>query len=212
MAKDFTPKCKRCRRAGEKLFLKGERCDTPKCAMIRKPYVPGMHGKKKRRGLSEYGEQLAMKQKIKRTYGILEKQFKKYFMDVRNKPGAAGDLLLQKLEMRLDNVVFRAGFFVSRSQARQFIKHSHFLVNKKRVNLPSYEVRVGDVIEIKDGKRENSYFKRLKETVKGLKEGSGPNWLEVNYQNLTVKVKSRPTKDDIGISVNAQAVIEYYSR
>jgi len=211
MARNLSPKCKLCRRAGEKLFLKGDRCGTPKCAMVRRAYPPGVHGqKKRRRARSEFGEQLAMKQKINRIYGVLEKQLKKYFKDVKNKPGVTGDLLMQKLEMRLDNVIFRAGFATSRQQARQLVRHSHFTVNGKRMNMPSYEVKVGDVIGVKAGKLKKEYFKNTEEAMAGRQNVLG--WLEVDIQQKMIKIKSKPTKDDVGMELDVQMAIEYYSR
>jgi len=211
MARNLSPKCKLCRRAGEKLFLKGDLCGTPKCAMVRRAYPPGVHGqKKRRRARSEFGEQLAMKQKIKRIYGVLEKQLKKYFKDVKNKPGVTGDLLMQKLEMRLDNVIFRAGFATSRQQARQLVRHSHFTVNGKRMNMPSYEVKVGDVIGVKAGKLKKEYFKNTEEAMAGRQNVLG--WLEVDIQQKMIKIKSKPTKDDVGMELDVQMAIEYYSR
>ena len=210
MARNLSPKCKLCRRAGEKLFLKGDRCATPKCAMVRRAYPPGVHGQKRRRARSEFGEQLAMKQKIKRIYGVLEKQLKKYFKDVKNKPGVTGDLLMQKLEMRLDNVIFRAGFAASRQQARQLVRHSHFTVNGKRMNMPSYEVKVGDAIGVKASKLKKEYFKNTEEALAGRQ--NVPGWLEMDIQQKMIKIKSKPTKDDVGMEFDVQMAIEYYSR
>jgi len=179
--------------------------------MVRRAYPPGVHGqKKRRRARSEFGEQLAMKQKIKRIYGVLEKQLKKYFKDVKNKPGVTGDLLMQKLEMRLDNVIFRAGFATSRQQARQLVRHSHFTVNGKRMNMPSYEVKVGDVIGVKAGKLKKEYFKNTEEAMAGRQNVLG--WLEVDIQQKMIKIKSKPTKDDVGMELDVQMAIEYYSR
>src|SRR4030043_988045 len=141
-------KCKKCRRAGQKLFLKGERCYSQKCAMVKRPYPPGLHGKR-RSSLSEYGKQLLEKQKIRNTYGVLERQFKKYVLETKDKAGDKREFLFKKLEKRLDNVIFRAGFAKSRTQARQTVSHGHVLVNSRRMNIPSYEVKVGDVISIK---------------------------------------------------------------
>jgi len=151
-----------------------------------------------------------MKQKIKRIYGVLEKQLKKYFKDVKNKPGVTGDLLMQKLEMRLDNVIFRAGFATSRQQARQLVRHSHFTVNGKRMNMPSYEVKVGDVIGVKAGKLKKEYFKNTEEAMAGRQNVLG--WLEVDIQQKMIKIKSKPTKDDVGMELDVQMAIEYYSR
>lgn len=213
MARILPPKCKLCRRAGEKLFLKGDRCGTPKCAMVRRAYPPGAHGTKKgRRPRSEFGEQLAMKQKIKRIYGILERQLKKYFQEVKKKSGITGDLLMQKLEMRLDNVVFRAGFSKSRSYARQLVKHSFFLVNGKPVNIPSFAARVGDIIQIKENKKNTECIKQLTEEKKAEQLTGHANWLNVFPEKLEIEVKEKPTREDFGIGIDAQMVVEFYSR
>ena len=212
MARNLSPKCKLCRRAGEKLFLKGDRCGTPKCAMVRRAYPPGMHGSKSRRMGSEFGQQLAVKQKIKRIYGVLERQLKKYFKEVKNKPGVAGDLLMQKLEMRLDNIIFRAGFAESRALARQLIKHSFFLVNGKSVNIPSYEGKIGDVIQVKEVKKGKEYLKQLVEQKQESQTAGSSSWLEVNFRDLSIQVKNKPVKEDFGIGIDAQMVVEFYSR
>ncbi len=212
MARDLSNKCKLCRRAGEKLFLKGDRCGTPKCAIVRKPYLPGVHGKKGRRQPSEYGQQIAMKQRARRIYGVMEKQIKKYFLEVKDKPGVTGDLFVQKLEMRLDNVVYRAGFAPSRQTARQLVRHSHFLLNGKKINIPSCEVKPGDIVSVKPVKVNKEYFKRLMPFLEEGKGAASPGWLEVTPKNLTVKIKSKPTKDDLDLSLDAQAVVEFYSR
>ncbi|MDI6777820.1 MAG: 30S ribosomal protein S4 [Patescibacteria group bacterium] len=206
----LTPKCKLCRRAGEKLFLKGDRCGTPKCAMIRRAYPPGRHGSKRRRAGSEFGQQLAVKQKIKRVYGILEKQFKKYYQEAKGKTGVTGDLLIQKLESRLDNVMYRSGFASNRVQARQLVRHSHFSVNGKRMNIPSYEVKTGDEIQLKEGKQGKEYYKRIAEALSEKKDV--PNWLELDTGKKSVKMKAKPSKDDFAVNADIQMVIEYYSR
>lgn len=180
--------------------------------MVRRAYPPGMHGQRGKRNQSEFGQQLAMKQKIKRVYGVLERQFKKYFVEVKDKPGVTGDLLLQKLEMRLDNVIMRSGFAANRRQARQLVRHSHFTVNSKRVNIPSFEVKVADLIEVKKSKKEKTYFKQLDEILAGRKSAGFPGWLEVNAENKSIKIKAKPSKDDVGINLDAQIVVEYYSR
>ncbi len=212
MSSNTNKKCRLCRRAKEKLFLKGDRCSTPKCAMVRRAYPPGVHGAKGKRQLSEFGQQLLMKQKIRRIYNVLERQFKKYFKEVQSKPGVTGDLLLQKLEMRLDNVVYRAGLAVSRRQARQVVNHSNFVVNGKRVNIPSYEVKAKDLIEVKLNKKNKEYFVKTAEILKGKKGMKYPSWLEVNSEKMSVLIKSKPGKDDLNIDVDAQIVVEYYSR
>src|SRR3989339_646599 len=159
MARDLNSRCKKCRRAGEKLFLKGERCASVKCAMVRKPYAPGVHGKRMGRGLSEYGKQLAMKQRIKRIYGVLEKQFRKHFEDISGKEGIAGNLLMIRLEMRLDNVVYRMGLASSRNAARQLVNHGLLKVNGKSLDVPSALVKIGDSIKVSETKKEKKYFK-----------------------------------------------------
>jgi small subunit ribosomal protein S4 len=212
MPRDFTAKCKRCRRAGEKLFIKGDRCGTPKCAMIKRPYPPGVHKTVSRKGLSEFGQQLATKQKVKRIYGVMEKQLKNYFQKVKGKSGVTGDLLMQRLEMRLDNVIYRCQIASSRSQARQLVKHAHFLVNGKIVDLPSYIVKKDDRIEIKDNKLKKTFFKNLAEAIRSKKDQVLPSWLEMDTSNLTVKVTTKPTRDSLNLSVNPQMIVEFYSR
>ncbi len=213
MARDLDSKCKKCRRAGEKLFLKGDRCSSPKCAMIRKPYPPGAHGKNIRkgaRGASEYGKQLAMKQKIKRIYGIMERQFRKHFDEVRRKTGVTGDLLIAKLEMRFDNVVYRMGFASSRNLARQLVRHGAFLVNGKKVDIPSYEVKVGDVITVSESKKNNNYFGSQITIVKNKKDF--PSWIQFDSSKIEGKIISIPNPEEAGGNIDPQLVVEYYSR
>ena len=208
----ISAKCKLCRRAGEKLFLKGDRCGTPKCAVIRKPAPPGMHGAKSRRAQSEYGQQLAMKQRIKRIYAVLERQLRKYFQEVQNKQGVVGDLLMQKLEMRFDNAVYRAGFASSRRQARQLVRHSLFLLNGKNANIPSIELKIGDKISIKETKSEKNYFKQITAAIKEQKGAGLPNWMQIDAEHAILEIKGKPTRDDFGAGIDAQMVIESYSR
>ncbi|PIP27245.1 MAG: 30S ribosomal protein S4 [Candidatus Moranbacteria bacterium CG23_combo_of_CG06-09_8_20_14_all_39_10] len=210
MARDTDAKCRKCRRSGEKLFLKGERCDTAKCGMVKRAYAPGVHGKKVSRGQSEYGIQLSAKQKIKRIYGVLERQFKKHFDEVVKKPGITGDLLLARLEMRLDTIVYRSGFSASRTQARQLVNHGLMTVNGKKVSIPSYEVKVGDVISIGKTKSEKSYFKNLELAIKNKKDF--PAWISFDVSKMEAKVTNIPTREEIGINVDVQVVVEYYSR
>lgn len=210
MARDLQAKCRKCRRANEKLFLKGERCLSPKCGMVKKAYAPGMHGKKMTRGLSEYGRQLAMKQKVKRIYGVLEKQFRKHFDDAKHRQGVAGDLMMARLEMRLDNVVYRAGFANSRNEARQLVSHGMFFVDGKRMNIPSFEAKPGMTITVKDNKKENGFFKRQAKFLKEKKDT--PSWISVNASKLEAKVLSLPVKGDWESSVDPQLIVEYYSR
>lgn len=210
MSRNLDSKCAMCRRAGEKLFLKGDRCGTPKCAMVRKPYPPGMHGKNIPRGQSEYGRQLAMKQRIKRIYGIMERQFRKHFEDVRHKPGVIGDLLMARLEMRLDSVVYRLGFAGSRALARQLVQHGAFVVNGKKVDVPSCETRVGDEISISETKKNNKYFKNQASILKNKKDF--PSWLEFDHSTMRGRIRSVPKREEIGVNVDPQLVVEYYSR
>lgn len=210
MARDIDAKCRKCRRAGEKLFLKGDRCASAKCAIVKRNYIPGVHGKKMRRGGSEYGMQLAVKQKIKRIYGVLEKQFRRHFEDAKRKKGVTGDMLLQRLEFRLDNIVYRMGFASSRALARQLVNHGLISVNGKRMSIPSAEVNVNDVISIKEEKKAKNYFKNLEQQLKNKKDF--PSWISFDASKLEGKIVSAPEKEDIGINVDAQVVVEYYSR
>jgi small subunit ribosomal protein S4 len=211
MARDTEAKCRKCRRAGEKLFIKGDRCATPKCAIIRRASTPGVHGRKKTtRNLSEYGAQLAVKQKIKRVYGVLEKQFRKHFEEIKNKPGVTGDLLIERLEKRLDNVVYRLGLAMSRSQARQLVNHGLITVNKRKVTVPSFEVKMGDVVSINKAKTGKIYFKNLEQVIKNKKDF--PSWINFDSVNWEGVIKGNPNREDIGINVDAQVVVEYYSR
>lgn len=210
MARSIDAKCRKCRRAKEKLFLKGDRCSSPKCGIVRRAYIPGMHGKKMTRNLSEYGMQLSVKQKIKRIYGILEKQFRNHFEEVKTKKGIVGDLLLLRLEMRLDNVVYRIGLGNSRSQARQLVSHGWITVNGKKVDIPSYKVKIGDVITFSKNKNNKSYFKNIEQILKNKKDF--PGWISFDAKEYAGKIKGLPNKDEMGINVDAQIVVEYYSR
>lgn len=211
MARDLLgSKCKRCRRAQEKLFLKGDRCDSAKCALSRRPYAPGVHGKSMSRGLSEFGKQLAMKQRIKRMYGVLERQFRKHYDEISNKPGVTGDLLMSRLEMRLDNVVRRMGFASSPIQARQLVTHGAFVVNGKKLTIPSCWIKVGDVITVKESKKGNEYFKIQAQSLANKKDF--PRWIEFNLSKMEGKVVAMPTREDVGIHVDPQMVVESYSR
>lgn len=209
MARNFD-KCTLCRRAGEKLFLKGDRCLSQKCAITRRPYAPGIHGQAQTRALSEFGRQLAMKQKIKRLYGVMERQFRHHFEEARKTPGIIGDQLLSRLERRLDNAVYRLGFASSRDQAKQLVSHKMFTVNGKRINVPSFKVSVGDTIMLKPNKLDKQYFKTQTEILKNKKDV--PHWLELDVEKFTGKMLSLPTREDIGVRVDAQMVVEYYSK
>ncbi len=206
MARNLDPKCRICRREGEKLFLKGERCYSPKCAMIKKNYPPGLHGVKSATRPTDYGFQLREKQKLKRIYRILEKQLKNYFKKAQKKKGDVGQNLLKMLELRLDNLIYRIGLFSSRNMARQAISHGHVLVNKKRVNIPSYSVKKGEIIKFK----EISLIKRLAEERKGKLEI--PKWLSFDDKKLELNLIEEPSEKDLPQNVNIKLIIEYYSR
>lgn len=210
MARSIDSKCRKCRRAGEKLFLKGDRCNSPKCGVVRKPYAPGVHGKKMQRGLSEYGRQLAMKQKIKRIYGVMEKQFRKHFEEIRHKQGVTGDLLMMRLEMRLDNVVYRMGLASSRNQARQLVNHGSITINGKKLDIPSYWVKVGETVGINGSDLNKNYFKQQLQVLKNKKDF--PSWMQFDASKIEGKIISAPSRDEIGISADPQLVVEYYSR
>lgn len=203
-------KCKKCRRVGQKLFLKGERCFSQKCAMIRKPYIPGLHGKSKRRKrISEYGQQLIEKQKIRHIYGISESQFKNYFKKIIGQKGNKEELLVNKLESRLDNVIFRLGWAQSRDLARQIVNHGHILVNRRKVNIPSYQVKKGDIIQIREKSKKIVPFQDLKTTLKKYEVQA---WLSLDKQKLEGKIIGQPKIADLGKVGEIGMIIEYYSR
>ncbi len=200
--------CRQCRREGAKLFLKGDKCYSPKCTFNVRPTPPGQHGQARQRKMSEYGIQLREKQKCRRAYGILENQFYRYFEKASNMRGVTGENLLSLLECRLDNVVYRLGLGASRPQARQTVLHGHIRVNGNKVNIPSYLVKEGDVITLRDRSKELDHFKVLK-------EGTGriiPKWLTFDPENLTAKVEATPRREDIDLTINEQLIVEYYSR
>ena len=207
MARDISPKCKKCRREGVKLFLKGDRCSGIKCAMIKRPYAPGQHGQARKMGLSEYGTQLREKQKVRRTYGIMEGQFKKYYDIASRMSGNTGNLLASFLEKRMDNVVYRLGMASSRSQARQLVNHGHFLLNGKKMDIPSCLVGEGDVISIKSDK--SSYFQDLKNLIKNHQT---PSWLSLDIKKVEGKVISEPVLKEIDTNIDVHLIIEYYSK
>ncbi|MDD5071369.1 MAG: 30S ribosomal protein S4 [Patescibacteria group bacterium] len=211
MGRNLDAKCKQCRRLGEKLFLKGERCNSPKCAMVKRNYPPGFHGQKGKRRQSDYGMQLAEKQKAKKQYNLLEKQFKLTFLKAKRKSGDAGENLLKSLELRLDNAVYRLGFASSRIQARQLVGHGHLQVNGRKVDIPSYEVKEGDIIKIKERSKKYKFFKELPEKLSRQKE-SIPSWLNLNIAEMAGKVLHEPKAGDIKANVNAQIIVEYYSK
>ena len=200
--------CRQCRRENQKLFLKGDRCYGPKCAVAARPTIPGEHGQARQRKQSEYGMQLREKQKAKRAYGVLETQFHRYFESATREKGITGENLLVLLERRLDNVVYRCGFGSSRAQARQLVRHGHIRVNGKKVNIPSFLVNVGDVITIREKSAEAEHFK-------ALREGSGkmvPKWITVDNENLKATVAAAPARDDIDLTIQENLIVELYSR
>ncbi|HEY58447.1 MAG TPA: 30S ribosomal protein S4 [Anaerolineae bacterium] len=212
MAKYIGPVCKLCRREGEKLFLKGERCFTPKCPMERKPYPPGEHGRSARfrRGReSDYAKQLRAKQRARRIYGVMERQFRRYYEMALKKRGLTGLHLLQLLESRLDNVVYRLGFASSRREARMLVTHGHFTVNGRRTDVPSMLLRPGDVVAVREGSRKRKYFKELRDYVE---KRSVPAWLERDLENLSGKVLRLPERGEIDTNINEQLIVEFYSR
>lgn len=203
--------CKQCRREGEKLFLKGERCLSPKCAFERRPFPPGLHGQQAefRRKVSDYGLQLRAKQKARRVYGVLERQFRRYFREAEQRRGLTGTNLLVLLESRLDNVVYRLGLASSRPQARQMVRHGHIEVNGGRVNVPSYLVEPGDVISVRAKSRQMPFFKEL---VQDLPHRPVAEWLSRDDELMTGRVMALPERKDIDVSFNEQLIVEYYSR
>lgn len=203
------PVCRKCRRVGVKLFLKGERCYTQKCPMIRKPYPPGVHGNKFSQ-LSDYGKQLREVQKIKWTYGISDAQFKKYLEEAKKQKGltVAGNLK-QILERRIDNVIFLAGFAVSRRQARQLISHGHFYLNGRKITIPSYLVKPNDLISLKEKTKKSKIVEEIKKSKENFEP---PKWLEVDFKNLTIKIKKLPLEEEIKVPFDFELAIEFYSR
>ena len=208
MARYTGPVCRLCRREGTKLFLKGERCLTGKCALDRRSTAPGQHGAANKK-VREYGMQLREKQKTRRYYGVLEKQFVNYFAEAERQSGMTGENLLVLLERRLDNVVYRMGMADSRREARQMVLHAHFTLNGKKVTIPSISVKVGDVIAIKESSRDLTKVKSLMETAASR---ISPKWLEVNKENATAKVVALPAREDIDFDFNEQLIVELYSK
>ena len=200
--------CRYCRREGEKLFLKGERCYSDKCAVARRSYAPGQHGQGRKK-VSEYGIQLRAKQKAKRYYGVLESQFRGYFEMASKKKGKTGENLLALLETRLDNTVYRLGFAMSRAEARQLVLHGHFLVNGRKVNIPSFLVKPGMIISLKEKSRSLDKFKAV---IEANAFRQPPKWLEYDANSLIAKVSSVPARDDIDIPIEEQLIVELYSK
>lgn len=208
MARYSGPVCRLCRREGAKLYLKGDRCYSDKCGIDRKGYAPGLHGQGRKK-ISEYGIQLREKQKARRMYGILEKQFRNYFAKADRQPGVTGENLLRLLERRLDNVIYRLGFASSRPEARQLVRHGHFTVNGAKVNIPSYSVKVGDVIKIREKSGE---LPRIKELVEQAAHKTPPAWLEIELDQLQGKVVAIPSREEIDAPIEEHLIIELYSR
>lgn len=208
MARYTDSVCRLCRREGTKLFLKGEKCFSAKCALAKRPTPPGQHGQGRQRKMSEYATQLREKQKARRAYGLLEGQFYRTYERASNMKGVTGENLLQLLERRIDNVVYRAGFAASRPQARQLVLHGHFMVNGKKVDIPSYELDVNDVITVRAKSKEMELFK-------AAREGSSrviPQWLTVNADELTATVSALPAREDIDFALQENMIVEFYSR
>ena len=211
MARYTGPSCRLCRREGQKLFLKGTRCSTEKCAVSRRAFPPGQHGQgQMRKKESNYGTQLREKQKVKRLYGVLEAQFRHYFRIAARSKGVTGIMLLQLLERRLDNVVFRINLASSRAEARELVQHGFVYVNNKRVDIPSYTVKIGEVITVKPKKE--PMIKMLKDRREALTDRLVPKWLEIDKNEFKVKVIGIPTKEDIGFPIQDQLIVELYSK
>ncbi|MFA9459666.1 30S ribosomal protein S4 [Thiohalorhabdus methylotrophus] len=208
MAKYTGPKCRICRREGEKLYLKGEKCYTDKCAIEKRPYPPGEAGQSRRRQ-SEFGLQLREKQKVRRTYGLMEDQFRRVYKEAARRKGNTGELLLQLLERRLDNIVYRMGFANSRTEARQVVVHNQIMVNGERVNVPSYEVKAGDEISVAEGARTQG---RVQGAVQRTEDLGRPEWFQVDSGNLKGVVKSIPERSELSQAVNEHLIVELYSK
>ncbi len=209
MARYLEAACRLCRREGTKLYLKGDRCYSEKCAVARKGYPPGSHGRNRRQKVSEYGLQLREKQKTRRIYGVLEKQFRRYFQEADRRKGVTGETLLQILESRLDNIIFRMGLARSRSEARQLIRHGHFAVNNCKVNVPSYLTRPGDEISVREGSKSRPFFKEMSEwgTAQGI-----AGWLEVDREKMKGKVIRLPLREELDVPISEHLIVELYSR
>ena len=208
MARYTDAGCRLCRREGLKLFLKGGRCYTKKCSFERRPTPPGQHGVRRRK-VGDYGLQLREKQKVRRVYGVLEKQFRNYFIEATRQSGVTGEALLRSLELRLDNVVFRLGYAPSRAAARQMVAHGHFAVNGVPTNIPSYRLKIGDRVEVRESHKERELFKTVKET---LRSHQAPEWLSLDAAKMAGSVLALPRRDQMPPEFNEQLVVEYYSR
>jgi small subunit ribosomal protein S4 len=209
VARNLDPKCRQCRREGEKLFLKGEKCFTDKCSVERRAYAPGQHGQKSGQRLSGYGQQLREKQKIRRVYGVLERQFRRVFFEADRRKGQTGVNMLQILEARLDNVAYKMGFGASRTESRQLVRHNGVLVNGRRVNIPSYSVRPGDVVELSESAKGQL---RVKAALEAAGSRGFPEWVEVDVKAGKGVYKSHPARTDLPPTLNEGLVVELYSR
>jgi small subunit ribosomal protein S4 len=209
MARYIGPVCRLCRREDAKLFLKGDRCYTDKCGYERRQYPPGQHGQARRRRPSDYGQQLREKQKVKRMYGLIEKQFRGYYYKAARMKGVTGENLLQLLERRLDNTALRSGFASSHAEARQLVRHGHFLVNGKKVNIPSYQVRPGDVIEVREKSRK---VQKITDALGNLDRSPLPAWIEIDRDKCTGKITALPTRADSSADIDEQLIVELYSK
>jgi len=209
LARNLDPKCRQCRREGEKLFLKGEKCFTDKCAIEKRNYAPGQHGQRRAARLSDYGVQLREKQKLRRIYGVLEKQFRSYYAEADRRKGVTGENLLQILESRLDNVVYKMGLGASRTEARQIVRHNSILVNGKRVNIPSYQVAPGDEISVVDDSKNQL---RIKAAIESAGERGFPEWLDVDIKAFKGIFKNKPLRDDLPATINESLIVELYSK
>jgi small subunit ribosomal protein S4 len=209
MARNLDAKCRQCRREGEKLFLKGEKCFTDKCAIERRSYAPGQHGQKSGSRLSDFGKQLREKQKLRRVYGLLERQFRRTYAIADRRKGITGENLLQALESRLDTVSYRMGFGSSRTEARQIVRHNGILVNGKRVNIPSYQVRPGDVVEVAEKSREQL---RIKGALAAAETRGFPEWIEIDATAMKGRFKALPQRSELPSNINESLVVELYSK
>ena len=209
MARNLDPKCRQCRREGEKLFLKAEKCFTDKCAIEKRNFPPGQHGQRRNQRLSDYGVQLREKQKVRRIYGVLEKQFRSYYAEADRQKGITGENLLQLLECRLDNVTYRMGLGGSRTEARQIVRHNSILVNGKRVNIPSYQVKPGDIVSVAEASKAQL---RIKGALDAAVQRGFPEWLEVDVKALKGTFKAKPQRDELPPTINESLVVELYSK
>jgi len=209
MARYIGPVCRLCRREDAKLFLKGDRCFTDKCGYDRRQYPPGQHGQGRKKRPSDYGQQLREKQKVKRIYGLLEKQFRGYYYRASRMKGVTGENLLVLLERRLDNVAMRCGFSSSHAEARQLVRHGHFLVNGKRINIPSYQVRAGDTVEVRDNSKK---IQRIVDALGQVDRVPRPAWIDLDKENMRGKITALPTRSDISSDIDEQLIVELYSK